>query len=156
MNLGPLILVLSVVVAVVLFSLLRGRGGVRHRPEVVQNLLYDIRLNQALVEVFHLRAKPRKFEKTNWEINKSRIGFLADSLKETLRSTFAIVEELNQEIKRVRKDKTLSYRSIDVSRLVEPLAACRKGLEGWMMENVGTTELPPRYPSITGFLFGER
>lgn len=156
MDFGALGVVLTIVVVVVLFSFLRGRGGVRHRPEVIQFLLYDIKLNQALVEAFHQREKPRRFEKTNWEINKSKIGFLSESLKDTLRMTFDMVEEINQDIKLVKKNKSGDYKGINVTKLKEPLAKCREGLEGWLMDAIGTTEVPPRYPSLTGFLFGER
>jgi hypothetical protein len=152
MNYGALAVVLSLVLIIALFSFLRGRGGVRQRPEVAQFLLYDVKMNQSLVEVFYIQEKPRRFEKSNWEINKNRIGFLDESLKETLKMTFGMVEELNQDIKLVKKNKT-SHQSINVTKLVEPLAACRKGLEDWMMENLGTTDPPLKYPSIWDTLF---
>lgn len=155
MNYGVLAVVLSLVLILALFSFLRGRGGVRQHPEVAQFLLYDVKMNQALVEAFHMQEKPRRFEKSNWEINKNKIGFLDESLKETLKMTFGMVEDLNQDIKLARKSKT-SYQSINVTKLVEPLATCRKGLEDWMMENVGTTELPTKYPSIWDTLFTGR
>ena len=156
MDFGALGVVLTIIVVVVLFSFLRGRGGVRHQPEVIQFLLFDVKLNQALVETFYQREKPRRFEKTNWEINKSKIGFLSESLKDTLRMTFDMVEEINQDIKLVKKNKSGDYGGINVTKLKEPLAKCREGLEGWLMDTIGTTEVAPRYPSITGFLFGER
>ncbi len=160
MDPGALVLVLSVVVVVILFSFLRGRGGVRRQPEVVQFLLFDVKMNQALVDAFYDRKKIRSFERTNWEINKSKISFLSESLKDTLRVTFALVEELNEEIKvvqkAVKKDTTRDRREVDVTKLTEPLAKCREGLEGWLIDTIGTTEVPIRYPSISGFLFGER
>jgi len=36
------------------------------------------------------------------------------------------------------------------------LDECRKELEDWMMTNVGQKELPPKYPSLSSFFFGER
>ncbi len=45
---------------------------------------------------------------------------------------------------------------MDVTKLTEPLAKCREGLEGWLMDTIGTTEVAIRYPSLSGFLFGER
>ncbi len=156
MNSGPIVVVLSIVFIIVAFSFLRGKGGVSHKPEVIQFLLFDIKINQALVSTFYDQKKIRSFERTNWEINKSKISFLNESLKETLRRTFAMVVEVNEEIKAVKKDKTRDRREVDVSRLTDPLDKCRRGLEGWLMETLGTTEVPPRYPSLTGFLFGER
>lgn len=155
MNYGVLAVVLSLVLIIALFSFLRGRGGVMQRPEVVQFLLFDVKMNQALVEAFYIQEKPRRFEKSNWDINKKKIGFLDESLKETLNMTFGMVEDLNQDIKLAKKNKT-SHQSINVAKLVEPLDTCRKGLEDWMMENIGTTELPTKYPSIWDTLFTGR
>ena len=152
MDYGVLAVVLSLILIIAVFSFLRGRGGVMQRPEVVQFVLYDVKMNQALVEAFYMREKPKRFEKSNWDINKKKIGFLDESLQETLRMTFGMVEDLNQDIKLVKKNKT-SHHSIDVTTLVEPLATCRKGLEDWMMENLGTTEPPTKYPSIWDTLF---
>lgn len=156
MDPGALILIVTVLVVLLLFSLLRGGGGVRRRPEVVQLLLFDVKMNQALVEAFYQREKPRRFEKTNWEISKGKISFLGEELVQTLRETFAIVEDLNRQMKEIKKSRSGSHRDLDVSVLNEPLARSREGLETWMMDNLGTLEAPIRYPSITGFLFGER
>ena len=156
MDSGVVAVVLTIIVVVVLFSFLRGRGGVRHRPEVVQFLLFDVKLNQVLVDTFHQREKPKRFERTNWEINKSKVGFLGDSLRETLTMTFGMVEELNQELKAIKKAKSGSHKDLNVAKLKEPLAKCREGLEGWLMDTIGTTEVAPRYPTLMGTLFGER
>ncbi|HEY32528.1 MAG TPA: hypothetical protein G4O10_05430 [Dehalococcoidia bacterium] len=147
------IIILPLLVAVVLFSFLRGRGGVRRHPDIVQLILNDVKMDQALVSTFYLREKPRRFEMNNWALYKNDIGFLGESLNETLRLTFSMVEDLNHEIKLAKKNKT-SHQSIDVNKLTEPLAACRKGLEDWMMENLGTTEPPLKRPSLIGTLFG--
>ncbi len=157
MDTGGLVLIVSVIVIVLLFSLLRGRGGsVRNRPEVIQFLLFDVKINQALVETYHQREKFKRFERTNWELNKSKISFLSDSLQETLKMTFSMVEDINAELKIIKKDKSRSFKEINVSQLEEPLAKCREGLEGWLIDAIGTTEVPIRYPSLTGFLFGDR
>jgi hypothetical protein len=155
MESGALWVVLSLIVVVALFSFLRrGRGGVRRRPEIVQLILNDVKMDQALVEAFYIREKPRKFERNNWALYKNNVGFLGESLNETLRMTFSMVEDLNQEIKLAKKNKT-SHQSINVTKLNEPLKASRKGLEDWMMENLGTTEPPLKYPSFFGTLFGQ-
>ena len=156
MDFGALALVVTIVIVVMAFSFLRGRGGVRHRPEVVQFVLFDVKLNQALVDTFHQREKPRRFERTNWEINKSKISFLSDELRETLRMTFGMVEELNQDLKAIKKEKSRSHKELNVTKLKEPLVKCREGLEAWLMDAIGTTEVAPRYPTLMGTLFGER
>lgn len=156
MDTGAIVLIVSMLLIVVLYSIFRGKGGVRNQPEVVQFLLFDVKMNQSLSVTFYDREKLRGFERTNWEINKSRISFLGESLQDTLRSTFAMVEDIDQEIKAVKKDKTRDRREIDVSKLAEPLARCREGLEGWLMETIGTTEVKLKYPTMTGLFFGER
>ena len=156
MDSGALVLIVTLGVVLLLFSLFRGGGGVRRRPEVVRFLLFDVKINQALVESFHQRDKARRFERTNWEINKGKIAFLGEELGETLRTTFAMVEEFNREIKQIRKNKALSHQDMNVSSLIEPLNKSREGLESWLMDTLGTLDVPMRYPSVTGFLFGER
>ena len=157
MDSGALVLIVSVIVILVLFSLLRGGGGsIRRRPEVVRFLLFDVKINQALVDSFHQRDKPKRFEKTNWEINKRKIAFLGEDLTETLRTTFDMVEGFNSQIKQMKKSGALSHQDMDVSSLVEPLKKCREGLESWLMDTLGTLDVPIRYPSLSGFLFGER
>ncbi|UCB42079.1 MAG: hypothetical protein JSV77_06305 [Dehalococcoidales bacterium] len=154
MDTGAIWVVVSLLIVVALFSFLRGRGSVRRHPEIIQLILTDVKMDQALVSAFYLREKPRKFERNNWELYKNDVGFLGESLNETLRLTFSIVEDLNQEIKLVKKSKT-SHQSINVAKLTEPLAACRKGLEDWMMEHLGTTEPPLKRPSFLGTFFGQ-
>jgi hypothetical protein len=156
MDSGAIVLIVTIGIVVLLFSLFRGGGGVRRRPEVVQFLLFDVKINQALVETFHQRDKPKRFEKTNWEINKGKIGFLGEEIGETLRTTFDMVEEFNREIKQIRKNNALSHQDMNVSVLIEPLKKSREGLEGWLMDTLGTLDVPIRYPSLTGFLFGDR
>ena len=156
MDIGAIVLVSSLVFIVVLYSIFRGKAGVRHKPEVVHFVLLDVKMNQSLSLTFYDREKIRGLEQTNWEMNKSKIEFLGESLKDTLRSTFVLVEEINKEVKAIKKDKTRDRHEIDISRLAEPLTKCREGLEAWLMEMIGTTEVPPRYPTMMGTFFGER
>ena len=157
MDSGSIPLILTVVLLLVVFYFLRGRGGgVGNRPELVQSLLTEVKLNQALVETFQLRQKPKKFEMTSWEIYKTSIDFLEESLQDTLANAFGMVEDFNQQIQIAKKEKSLSYMNIDVAKLRGPLAKSKKGLEDWLEETTGHRELPTRYPSPFGWLFGER
>ena len=190
MDLGALPVIISLVVLMLAFSFFRRRtgGGRGHQPEVVQSLLFDVRINQALVETFHLREKPRKFEKTNWEMNKDKIDFLEETfakkckdcghehedivercekcgsanlrdplqLRKTLSYVFQTVGEFNDQIQVAKKAKSTSYMNINVSKLKEPLAKSKQGLEDWMMDTIGKKELPPQYPTLMGMLFGQR
>ncbi len=157
MDLGALPVLITLGVVVLLFYLLRRRGGsVRQRPEMVQSLIYEVRLNQALVETFHLREKPRRFESTHWQLNKDKLDFLEESLQNTLAKVFDMVEDFNQQIKAAKKSKMLEHLNLDIDKLKEPLVESKKGLEDWLEENTGHRELPPKYPTLLGSLFGER
>ncbi|MDO9333866.1 MAG: hypothetical protein Q7T57_05020 [Dehalococcoidales bacterium] len=156
MDSGSWLLIVSGAIILLLFSLLRPRGGPRKYPEIVQFILYDIKMNQALADTFTQRNKPKTFESNNWEINKTKIGFLTETQKELLKETFALVDKFNIEIKSAKKDKTDSYKNLDLSKFKELLARCQKELEDWMMTNIGQKELPLKYPSLTSFFFGER
>jgi hypothetical protein len=150
------LVIVSIAVIMLLFSLLRRRGGPGKYPEVVQYILYDVKLNQVLVETFKQREKAKIFEVTNWTMNKTRIGFLSETQKKLLKDTFALTEEVNKEIRAAKKAKSESFRNLDLTKLKEMLDECRKELEDWMMTNVGQKELPPKYPSLSSFFFGER
>ena len=156
MNAGTWILIIVSVAIVIIFMLLRPRAGARKYPEVVQFILYDIKMNQALVDTFSRREKPKTFEHNNWEMYKDRIGFLTETQKDLLRETFGLVDEFNVVIKAAKKSKTNSYKNIDLSKFKELLDKCQKELEDWMITNTGQKDLPLKYPSIWSTLFGER
>ena len=156
MNAGAWVLLITMAIILILVSLVRRRGGVAKYPEVVQGLLYDIRFNQGLsAHLFELK-KPRRFENTNWMMNRDKIGFLGEQLKLMLKETFALVEEYNKQIKAAKKDKSDSYKAIDLTRFKELLDKCRQELEDWMVQKTGSKDLPPKYPTIMGLFFGER
>ena len=156
MGTGSWVLIAIVGIVLIFFSLMRRRGGVAKYPEVVQALLFDIKLNQALAIHFLEIEKPRRFENVNWQMNKDKVGFLGEELKEMLREIFAKVEEYNKLIKEAKKARSDSYKSIDLARFKELLDKCRQELEDWMVQKTGQKELPPKYPTLMGTLFGER
>jgi hypothetical protein len=157
---GSWIVIVTLIVILLLFSLLRKRGGPGKYPEYVQSVIWDIRLNQALVTSFHERAKlklkPRRFENTNWIMNKDRIGFLGESLKTDLKEIFTLVEQYNEELRDDWKNKSESYMSLDLSHFKELLDKSRQALEDWMITNTGQKELPTKYSGLGSLFFGDR
>ena len=151
-------LVILVVAAVLLqFFLKRRRNPEAGHREIVQSLLSEVRLNQALVESFHLQQKSKKFEVTSWQRNKTKLGFLAQPLQVALSDTFAMVEDFNQQIGAAKKYRSVGYMAgINVDRLKEPLSKGRQGLEEWLMVRVGTKEPPPKYPGVFDDWVGKR
>ena len=145
-----------IIIIVILISLTRRRGGVAKYPEIVQCLLYDVRINQGIAKFFPELKKPRQFENTNRLMNKDKIGFLGESLKLMLKETFALAEEYNKQIKEAKKAKSESYKTIDLTRFKELLEKCRKELEDWMIQKTGAKDLPPKYPTLMDSLFGQR
>ena len=156
MGTGSWVLIAIIGIVLIFFSLIRRRGGAAKYPEVVQALLFDIKLNQAMAQRFQEIVKPRRFENVNWQMNKDKIGFLGEELKEMLREVFAKVEEYNKLIKEAQKARSDSYKSIDLTRFKELLDKCRQELEDWMVQKTGQKELPPKYPTLMGTFFGER
>jgi hypothetical protein len=153
---GAWVLIIAVAIILILFSLLRRRGGPAKFPEIVQSLLYDVKWNQALADTFLQREKPHRFENVNWLLHKDKIGFLGETVKLNLKETFALVEEYNKTIKAAKKARSDSYKSLDLTRFKELLAKCRQDLEDWMVEKTGQKELPPKYPTMMDTFFGER
>ena len=145
-----------IVIILILISLTRRRGGVAKYTEIVQGLIYDVRINQGIAKFFPELKKPRSFENANCLMNKDKIGFLGESLKLMLKDTFALAEEYNKQIKVAKKAKNESYKTIDLTRFKELLEKCRKELEDWMVQKTGQKELPPKYPTLMGTIFGER
>ena len=153
---GSWIFVATIVIIIILFSLTRKRGGAAKYPEVVQSLLYDIKINQGVAKFFLEFKKPPRFENANWLMNKDKIGFLSESLKQMLKESYILVDEYNQKIKEAKKAKSDSYKTIDLTRFKELLDKCCQELEDWMVQKTGSKELPPKTPTLMGMFFGER
>ena len=156
MNTGSWVFIVTIIIILILISLTRRRGGAAKYPEIVQSLLFDVRINQGLAKYFLELKKPRRFENSNWMMNKERIGFLGESLKLMLKETFTLAEEYNKQIKEAKKARSDSYKTIDLTRFKELLDKCRQELEDWMVQKTGSKDLPPKYPTLMGTLFGER
>ncbi|MDD5190456.1 MAG: hypothetical protein PHE50_05375 [Dehalococcoidales bacterium] len=155
MDAGAIILIASLAIIILLFSLLRRRGGPKKYPEVVQYLIWDIKLNQALAASFAAREKVKYFEENGWLLNKQKIGFLSESTKDMLKELFGLVEEYNKIIKDSRKNKDTAYRAINLTHFQELLGKCRNELEDWMLKNTGNKEYQQKSPSLTGFFLGD-
>lgn len=152
----PLILVIVGVILLQFFLMKKRNPEVTYR-ETVQSLLSEVRLNQALVETFHLRQKPKKFEATSWRRTQNKLDFLNQPLQVSLSDAFIIVEDFNHQVEAAKKHGSTSYvANLRVDRLKELLAKSRQGLEQWIKKNTGLKEPPPKYPGLLDGLFGGR
>jgi hypothetical protein len=155
MDVGTILIILALIVIIILFSLFRRRGGPSKYPQIVQSLLWDIKINQVLADTIQARPKAILFEKVNWQLNKSHVRFLNENVQQDLKDTFDLTEEFNNQIKLAKKAKSDTYKTLDMTRFKELLAKCREELEDWMVKTTGSKELPPKYPSLTSIFFGD-
>lgn len=150
-------IILAVIVLLLLQYLFWRPKPERTHQEIAHSLLSEVKLNQGLVEIFGLREKPKKFEITSWQRNKTRLDFLDESLQTSLSDAFGIVEDFNRQIESAKKHKSPSYMAgLNVGKLKEPLAKSKQGLEDWFLANTGRKEPPLKYPGIFDTLFGGR
>lgn len=151
------IIVMIVGLILLQFFLKRRRKPEVTQQEIAQRLLSEVRLNQAVVELFSVRQKPKKFETVSWQMSKSKLDFLDESVQGALSKVFMMVEDANRQIDAAKKYKSASYVvSIDTSRIRDSLTESKEGLEEWLQSVTGTKEPPPKYPSIIDSLFGGR
>jgi hypothetical protein len=157
-NLGENAIFIVIILGIFgIFILFRRRSPDRERPEMVRNLLTEVRINQALIETFYQRPKPRRFEMTTWLLNRKKMDFFEKSLQADLKSAFTLAEDFNRQLKAVKKAKSADSKlDFDLEKIKEPMANSKKGLEDWLLAHFGGKEPPPKYPTITDYLFGGR
>lgn len=153
---GNALFALAIVVLVYLVFFFRvQRRPERTRTDIVRDLLSEVRLNQAMAEYFRRQPEMKMFEASCWEVNKARLSFLDQSVRDNLSEAFAAVEDYNLEIKAARKQKSNSLPAkIKVDKVAESLDKARQGLEDWLQFNFGAQGPPPKLPSVTDGLFG--
>ncbi len=156
-TLGDNIPLIAAIVGLILlqFFFMRRRKPEATQPEIVQNLLAEVKLNQALAATVSLREKPKKFEAVSWQRGKGKLDFLGQPLEGTLSGAFMLIEDFNGQIEAARKYKSASYMAnVNVDKLNALLAESKQGLEKWLLAKVGTKEPSTKYPTIFGDWLG--
>ncbi len=154
---GNIPFILMIIGLFLLQLFLKKRKPETTRQEIVQSLLSEVKLNQALAEGYNLWQKPQKFETVSWQRNKNKLDFLSQPLQVALSDAFIIAEDFNQQIAMAKRQKSASYMAnVNVDKVKGLLAKSKQGLEEWLLKNIGTKEPPTKYPSITDSLFGRR
>ena len=137
---------LPIIVAIVILIILQFVMRRRRKPQVAQrdvaqNLLSEVNLNLAVIEIFTFDMKTKKFEITSWRRNKDKFGFLDQQVQTALYDAFTLIEDFNQQIDAARRSRSASYLgSIDVKKLQKPLNKSREGLEAWLQSGGGSSE----------------
>jgi len=131
-------IIIPIIILVVLSVVMRRRRPAeKTEPEIVGGLFMDVNENLRLMGSFSLRGRPKKFKTDSWKRNSEKVGFLAQSLRDTLSQAFTLAEDFNQRIDRAKKERASVYLTgIDVHRLEAPLTESKKGLEEWIRANM--------------------
>jgi len=121
----------------VLFNILfRKQREQQRRLSEVKSLLSETNYNSELVESFSLGSQMKRFKTATWKKNRGKIDYLDQSLQFTLANAYEIAEEFNRELDAAKKHKSAGYiAGINTSRLIEPLAKSKQGLEEWLELN---------------------
>ncbi|MFC1928407.1 hypothetical protein ACFLXK_02230 [Chloroflexota bacterium] len=143
-NISVILLIAGLIIAQ--FFMGRRRKSETTNQAIVESLLHEIRFNEALLEGYHQRQKPRKFEVTAWKRN-NKLDFLGQSLQGSLSEAYMIIEDFNQQIGAAKKYKSAGYMaSVDVDKLKKPLAKSEQGLKEWLLAD--TAANPPKRPGM--------
>jgi len=142
-EIGKVFSYLIPVIMFLLFNVLfRKQREQQRRISVVKGLLSETDYNIKLAESFSLQSQMKNFKTTTWKRNKGKIDYIDQSLHSTLANAYEIADEFNREIDAARKHKSASYiAGIDTSRLIEPLAKSKRGLEEWLELNKGKKKI---------------
>jgi hypothetical protein len=154
-NIVPILIVLGLILLQVVLG--RKRRGEKTKQGIIQSLLLELRVNQALVDTYYQREKPKTFEVTSWQMYKNKLDFISQSLQVALSDAYMIMEDYNQQIKAAKKFKSTSYIvGIDLKKLEEPMNKSREGLEQWLLSATGTKEPRQEFRSMFDDLLGRR
>ncbi len=151
---------IALLVALILLQFFLRRGMRKPVPthgEIAQNLLAEVRLNQAILEFSKARQKPRKLELASWQRSRNNVDFLGQPLQGVLSDAFTGAEDFNHQIDAAKKYGSTSYLlDANLDRIKGLLIRSQEGLEEWLLKNVGHKELQTKYPSMFDMLFGGR
>ena len=131
------ILIPIIILIVLTFVMRRRRPAEKTDPEIVGSLFLDVNENLRLMERFSVRGRPKKFRTDSWKRNSEKVGFLPQSLQETLSQAFSLAEDFNQSIDAAKKQRSSIYLTgVDVHKLEAPLTKSKEELEEWIRANM--------------------
>jgi len=131
------IIIPIIIIIVLMFVMRRRRPAEKTESEIVGSLFSDVSENMRLMEGFSYRGRPKKFRIDSWKRNSEKIGFLPETLQETLSRAFSLVEDFNQSIDAAKKQRADIYLTgVDAHKLEAPLTKSKEGLEEWIRANM--------------------
>jgi hypothetical protein len=131
-------IIIPIIILIVLTMVMRRRRPAeKTEQEIVGSLFMDVNENLRLVERFSYQRRPKKFRADSWNRNSEKIGFLSQSLRDTLSQAFTLVEEFNRSIDAAKKQRATIYLTgVDAHKLEAPLTKSKEGLEEWIRANM--------------------
>lgn len=134
---SQLTIMLPLLVFIIFAIFMRKRKTEGSDTEVASSLLIDISENLKLVGSFEYQKKPKTFRAGSWQRNSTKLGFLEPELLADLTNAFSMVESVNEQITKAKKEKSDIYLSgVDVHKLEGPLTKSRDGLQEWLKTRI--------------------
>ena len=142
-EIGRIFSYLVPVIMFIIFNVLfKKQREQQRRASVAKSLLSETKYNSNLVDSFSLQLQMKNFKTTTWKRNKDKMDYIDQSLYSTLTNAYEIADGFNREIDVAKKHKSTSYSAgIDASRLIEPLARSKQGLDDWLELNKGKKKI---------------
>jgi len=131
-------IIIPIIILIVLSIVMRRRRPAEKTDsEIVGSLFMDVSENLRLMEKFSYRGRPKKFRFDSWKRNSEKIGFLPETLQNTLAQAFTLVGDFNQQIDAAKKQRANIYLTgVDAHKLEAPLTKSKEGLEEWIRANM--------------------
>ena len=131
-------IIIPIIILIVLSIVMRRRRPAEKTDsEIVGSLFMDVSENLRLMEKFSYRGRPKKFRADSWNRNSEKIGFLPETLQNTLAQAFTLVGDFNQQIDAAKKQRANIYLTgVDAHKLEAPLTKSKEGLEEWIRANM--------------------
>lgn len=131
-------IIIPIIILIVLSIVMRRRRPAeKTESEIVGSLFSDVSENLRLMEGFSYRGRPKKFRTDSWKRNSEKIGFLPETLQNTLSQAFTLAEDFNQQIDAAKKQRANIYLTgVDAHKLEAPLTKSKEGLEEWIRANM--------------------
>ena len=144
--------VLFVIAMVLLAALAVGVQFFRTRRSPLGRVLRifsNVKYDEKFCQDFNYSRSIGKFRTGAWEKTKEKVGFLPEDLRAELGRLFGIIADVNDRIEAAIHLKSNGYLAgIDVSKLQDPLAACREQLQKWISANMHNPEYLPKRRSL--------
>lgn len=131
-------IIIPIIILIVLSIVMRRRRPAeKTESEIVGSLFMDVSENLRLMEKFSYQKRPKKFRIDSWKRNSEKVGFLPETLQNTLSQAFGLVEDFNQQIDAAKKQRANIYLTgVDAHKLEAPLTKSKEGLEQWIRANM--------------------